>query len=350
MKVALICVAVSNSFFLTVDLPVYAAAIKRSSEQGCAIRLTGEIKSDDFDEFEKQAIAVGWLNISGEDDVAHSSERALCLDSPGGLYEIGSRIAKYVNDHGISTRIGAGSNCLSSCALIFMAGRSVGAEFDSPSRFLHPKGQLGFHAPYFELEDDASFQGKTVEQIGDLQNKIAADIIRFGSLQYRYSYRRNMSASLFEALFRANRNEVIIVKTIQDLERWNIALYDYKEEYRVTKSGLNQACENFIQWNKDAEAQSVPTVDLRIESPESFSKLQSDGSYISDAGVVTMADIAGEAGLGCVISWHGSMPRSLGICSVDGFTGVTIGDCKNPSIRVPSYYLLAPDTAISILE
>src|SRR5262245_30641935 len=87
-----------------------------------------------------------------------SGSPVLCLNSPGGNFMEGLRIAKYLltvaADHEVTTYVENGAACYSACALIFLAGRfnDRGGE-TYPARFLHVGGRLGFHAPYIDPSD-----------------------------------------------------------------------------------------------------------------------------------------------------------------------------------------------------
>ena len=110
----------------------FAAQIEMASNRECPIQLTGEIVNGDFDRI-KRAISSSKIAEYHPDNVKDGSN-SICLNSPGGSFLEGMKIAKLLFDEGIGTRIPAKSKCGSACALIFMAGRVKGDEDDGPHR------------------------------------------------------------------------------------------------------------------------------------------------------------------------------------------------------------------------
>ena len=114
--------------------------------------LAGKIVSGDFDRFYALARDLNLTAKPNSGEPVNTAVSALCLDSPGGKWIEGRQIALFVHKYGIATRVLAGTECYSSCALVFMAGRSLGGEVDGPRRILHVQGRLGSHAPEYEAE------------------------------------------------------------------------------------------------------------------------------------------------------------------------------------------------------
>lgn len=87
-----------------------------------------------------------------------SYKNRICLDSPGGnLMEVYEFIELFKNADTenddpfiFSTRIRSGDRCLSACAILFMFGKSFGANSPFPDRVLDPGAQLGFHSPFID--------------------------------------------------------------------------------------------------------------------------------------------------------------------------------------------------------
>ena len=102
------------------------------------ITLTGEIAKGDLAKlteivFSQPQLNGGWT---------------LSLNSDGGDFDEGLKIAAFVNANHLATRVKANNKCNSACALVFLGG-SAGSEGNSgPSRSLEVGAALGFHAPY----------------------------------------------------------------------------------------------------------------------------------------------------------------------------------------------------------
>lgn len=78
------------------------------------------------------------------------------LNSPGGNYIEGLKLARLLRERAVTTVVEAGLSCYSACAFAFLGGSGyssqdgVGAYGD---RIVEPGGVLGFHAPYFAPDD-----------------------------------------------------------------------------------------------------------------------------------------------------------------------------------------------------
>jgi hypothetical protein len=123
------------------------------------ISLTGEIVYGDAESLQRviQSIASKSKDTSSSCDVNGSSSPALVsisLNSNGGDYAEGWAIAKTLEGEKISTIVRDNHQCLSACAIMFLAGSVIAAEETSLiNRVLMPKAQLGFHAPFPSLPD-----------------------------------------------------------------------------------------------------------------------------------------------------------------------------------------------------
>jgi hypothetical protein len=120
-----------------------AATFDEDTSIGCAITLKGEIIDGDLDRLRKAASRQNLLSEPDSGEESNASDRALCLDSPGGNYVAGRLMAGLIHQFGITTRVEAGASCYSACAFMFMAGRSLGGEVDGASRYMHARANVG---------------------------------------------------------------------------------------------------------------------------------------------------------------------------------------------------------------
>jgi len=88
-------------------------------------------------------------------------DRVAVLDSPGGSFEEAIALMKLFRKEAISTYVPENARCLSACALVFMAGTDTSVYFLTNNRVLHPKGQLGFHAPSLDFPNDIEVPGSS---------------------------------------------------------------------------------------------------------------------------------------------------------------------------------------------
>jgi hypothetical protein len=195
------------------------------------ISLTGHIDPHGLDkithvvrsEWEKKHPDIDW----GASD--HSSSKViLFLDSPGGDYAEGMRIAEFVKAEGIGTRIKERAFCKSACAFIFMAGQHTAIEGDTgPDRAVEIGGRLEFHSPFPDeglgiFEDGALSIAKLIEVLGDL-----------------------LPRDLFLSLTKQHGNNFTALKTTGQALEWKITLANYKED-RLGAVDLLNLCLNYF--------------------------------------------------------------------------------------------------------
>ena len=73
----------------------------------------------------------------------------VCLNSPGGSYLEGVRMAEAIYKNKLGTAVPENSRCESACAIAFLAGSYFNPEGElaTVDRKIHPSSKLGFHAP-----------------------------------------------------------------------------------------------------------------------------------------------------------------------------------------------------------
>lgn len=316
-----------------------AAEIRVSDHPRCAIELEGEIVDGDAAKLLQLLKSEGMLYDGGEGN-AYETE-ALCLASNGGDFVEGMALARLVYEQGVPTRLLPQAECYSSCAFVFMAGRSLGYEWDGPYRGLSKSARLGFHAPFTTFESTDEVPGSEVNTLVSAYNAVIGDFIQFGQSKSIFSHRPSFSQDLLGKLLRMGPSEMLTVDTIEDAERWQITLEDVEMPPSFDLLSAANACENFQAWTLDNTSESVdgytPPVQL-VEFPTDTGK----ATYIH-------VDTGGMEERYCLVG------RSVGgqgyeICSVDGFNGVNFGRCPDGGIFVPSYYGLRADTRISSLD
>lgn len=161
----------SIAAFCLIAAPAFSADI--IFKEDCTARLQGPILQGDSQRFKdlREAASCSFLKLH--------------LSSPGGYVTEALGIAEQL--HRTTTVIDAGRDCLSACALIFMAGRTCsGAPYScAPTRQMHSTATLGFHAPFLKPDQrnelvplDISFSValETFNQIQSTFSEISAII------------------------------------------------------------------------------------------------------------------------------------------------------------------------------
>jgi hypothetical protein len=319
-----------------------AASFQANPSANCAISLVGEIVEGDFDKFKTLTGEKKLSNGSEGSEVENIYDEALCLDSLGGNYFEGRLIANFVHEQAIVTRVLKGSECYSACALIFMAGRVRGDEIDGPAKFLSVNGKLGFHAPYFTFDDNATFSGKEVKAFSGLQNLLVADLIRFGSFASVFNFRPNIPASLLIDIYRSKPSELSLVDTIDKAVRWGIDLEDIEVKIKMSKEQEVHLCLNFQAWSRDESAiENVNAKDIAfyVSQPDNTVRFSENSFRVIDTG--------GMEARNCQIGIQSEASFNQQICLKDDFSGRHLGDCQNGAgYWVPSYYALPAETLL----
>jgi hypothetical protein len=247
---------------------------------GCNLRLEGPIVPGD-----KDRLITAHRRLSNANPI-------LCLDSPGGDYEEGLRIAEFIldkDDKGTDmvTSIESGAQCYSACAFIFLAGKFTGKGYFAPGRTLHAGGTLGFHAPFVDLSklpNQPYSSGDIAAAYRLAMNGIAKAMGIFGARQYLYYDEIGkktepwVSPSLFAEILSRGPSELFLIDTIGKAGHWNIHLADLRDHSIVATEDLGIACDNIAAWNDD---KSYPTGKFNATEPDPqvLAKLLPEGSF-----------------------------------------------------------------------
>jgi len=225
------------------------------------IEMTGPVEDGDV---ERLQAALGQI----ERPRFEGSGTLISMDSPGGSFQAALELAEFIQRAQITTRIGPGQQCLSGCALAFMAGTIASESTVSvPRRILDRQGILGFHAPFAGIEVDGIAPDLAVLLLQDLDrnaNVNAAAIVNLVA-------KGILPASLAEALMLHDKSTFRYIDTLYDLGRWNIALAG--QEAVGTGQSLRPEdlagafCVNEMHWKRDVD------FDDRVDRPDDFSPM-----------------------------------------------------------------------------
>lgn len=315
-----ICV---GAFFTCIALSGNAAAasIVPSADPGvCKLILSGPIEQGDLERFVRVASAV----YTPDDEIGESTaDNTVCLDSPGGSFVEGIRLARYIFEKGIGTVIDAGSSCASACALMFMMGRAVGPEVSFINRKLHISGSLGFHRPSLVLGEEGEFGTQDVEASYDLAVSSVVEFVTLANKTAPWSNIPMVKADLIERIFATRGNELYLVDTVEKAARWDIELIGVTYPDAIDEVRAYYACENTLQWQVGLhdEPLDFTRLALSVSWSEPYSVKFSRPGVPAQFFSVT-SQKAGYAAAGCVVEYA---PGWLKVCAVDDYTGTAIG-------------------------
>jgi hypothetical protein len=150
-----------------------AATIERYSDpvMGCTILLSGQIVEGDADRLEQL------LSVLVREAQWPEGPGRLCLNSPGGSFLEGIRLARVIRTgHYFGTAIADGHVCESACAVAFLAGGWTEGDYDTVRPIMHPRARLGFHAPSIDIVS-GEYSAEQVTQAWNIALQAVAEIV-----------------------------------------------------------------------------------------------------------------------------------------------------------------------------
>lgn len=223
---------------LTPGLPASAAEITQRGT--CEASLTGQIDPGDADRLQE---------IRDSENCRYFE---LYLSSPGGSVKEALSIADSLMN--VITFIEADQQCLSACALIFMAARTCSGSpyYCAPTRNMHPTATLGFHAPFLKpgqaeqlVPLDLSFKA-ALGIFADIQNTFSRISASVASTGYKGSM---IHADLFAKMFSTPPEDFYTIVTNDQFHTFGIGLTSDLPDNRVPDLSRDQAemlCYNFL--------------------------------------------------------------------------------------------------------
>jgi len=165
----------------------------------------------------------------------------LCLNSPGGDYREGLRVAGYLMEKSVGTAVAEGGECYSACAIIFMGGTFPWK--GELNRYLHVRGILGFHAPYIP---GAAEEGKVLveaEQVRLAFSEGIRSISEFMRLGVGNDVKR-VTPELMSEMMAQGPDAFYTIDTVGKAVRFRIHLYGIDRKAAVDAAGMCNACVN----------------------------------------------------------------------------------------------------------
>lgn len=208
-------------FNFSVSLPVVGAELLPSNSKVCDYILVGELVHSDIEMLEAK--------------IAASPFETLCLNSPGGSFVAGMKLADTLMIDGVQTFIKAGDECYSACAITFLGG-SIWGDLRHVSRTLEVGGSLGFHAPYLALQK-AQYKSEYVEGV-------FSEAIALTSFLISQKVHLKISDIFLTdfAFYRDDKNGVKRVETVGDAAVIGLALSGYRKPEILGTNSFKNAC------------------------------------------------------------------------------------------------------------
>lgn len=295
-----------------------AASLLPTSD--CDQVLNGEITDGDLKE----------LEVAFPEDESNDRGTTLCLNSPGGSFLEGVRIARYLRKAGVPTKIRRSDVCLSACAVAFMGGATIADDSVVTNRELNVSGVLGFHAPYL-LVKEGQYDKTSVE------NAYAAALLGVAELAQILS-QIDFPSRLMAEMLRKGSSDFYFIDRVGRAGEAGIELVGYAHPTELADKHWIAACDNIFNWHLQA-GHTHETFSLQEYTRPIVSRKFADDTAIIEVGayppeasrICTLKEFAGIDGR----SWTG--------CFSDGPDS---NRCEN---KFKSYYFFAPETMLSNL-
>ena len=301
-----------------VDQAALAATVSAApGNANCVVKLTGAIEEGDLERFKNVASQVFPVSI-GESTGANT----VCLDSPGGSFVEGVRLAAHFYETGVGTVVDQDASCYSACSIMFMMGRAVGDEVSFINRRLHVRGSLGFHRPSLSLPDDVEVGAQDVEASYDLAVSSVVEFLVLANHTAPWSSQPMVRSDLIERMFATRGDDIYLIETVEQAARWNIELIGVKFPESIDEAQAYYACENTLQWQVGLHENPIDYVSLTLGGhlPRPYSVLVTEDSEGQLFDVVSRK--AGYASAGCLVHYRAGRLR---MCATDEYTGFEIG-------------------------
>lgn len=219
---------------------VMAAEIVRSTDPECRLDIEGPIEVGDFQRLE--ALKDHLIVDNGES----TSASVVCLNSPGGNLVEGLRMARFFLEEGVGTRIRAGKECQSVCAIMFMMGNARGPEVAFLNRRMHVNSTLGFHRPYLSMGEARLFTSGDVEAAYDIGVASIYELMSLANNSTPWHDSRMIEPDLMEFMTGTPGAEMFVIRTVEQAIRWQIEIDGIPELAQLRRPHLMFACENAL--------------------------------------------------------------------------------------------------------
>ncbi len=290
----------------------------------CNLLLEGPIEPGDLDRL-RQVVDARPGNVN--------DTMRLCLHSPGGSYDEGLSIARYLMEHSIGTAVAAGAECYSACAIIFMGGTFPWK--GELNRYLHTQAVLGFHAPYIPDRNDKNKMMVDESVVGRAFSEGIKAMHSFMQLGVGNPVKR-IVPELMQEMMAQGPSEFYFIDTVGKAIRLRIHLYGVDQLPSVTPPSICNSCVN-VHYGAYERYGRGGDVDLCADPPTTrrtnFSKGIRYTNDIAPRGGECEVDVMMQSGK--VASW-----------TFSNGTGTEFGD----GLELAYWYLLSPSTKLASLS
>ncbi|SNS07136.1 hypothetical protein [Antarctobacter heliothermus] len=329
------------------------AATVREGQEPCAFVIDGPIANGDF-----EALSAFKGDAEFWSQTGYGFDPILCLNSEGGSLSEGARIARFVYDHGLQTRVGDGSICYSVCAIIFMMGnKHAGPTTVEENRILHVGGDLAFHSPSIVIDGAQSYGARELKQAYSLGIESILNIVIIANSQRPFESGAMMHPGLIRGLLETPANQLYHIRTIEQALSWDIGLEGVPEHLPQFSIQRQMVCENGLMrgFRRPSEIYELSSNNFMTSGVFDLRPLNGSAEYrlLPDYGPVELEEgiVYGyrywTLPVECRVQLDG---RSVRVCGNDSSFDHAIGDCQaDRFVTLPHYARYHPMTEFNAL-
>ena len=242
MKPVILLFAFSMSLLIQLS-PSSAAEIEpvENHPLGCEYKLSGLINNGDAEKIDEVLRGNNWTEVAARG-------WKICLDSPGGSFVEGVKLAKTFANNSIGTVVAQSNVCESACAIAFMGGSYFNPEGENRqvSRTIHPTAKLGFHAPAL-LIPEGSYSKEEVDKAYSIALSAVVELSEMRALGYE------IRESLFKAIVTTPFESMHYVDTVGKALRYKIGVVGINISSDNVQSVATNVCDNAVIAIDDVE-------------------------------------------------------------------------------------------------
>lgn len=329
------------------------AATVRQGSGPCSILIEGPISAGDRD-----ALAAFKGDRDGWYRDGSYWEPVVCLDSPGGSLAEGARLAQFVYEEGLQTRVGDGSICHAVCAIIFMMGNKHSGSTVEENRTLHIGGELAFHGPAIRVDETRSYSPAELEKAYAQGVESVLRIVTLANSQRPFEAGAMMHPGLIEAMLNTPGTGLFHIDTIEQALSWDIGLEGVPEHLPSALTQRQMVCENGLSRGFRPPSEIYGRGDNTFMTAEVFRLAPLTGS--AQYRLLDTYD-AEEIAEGLVYSFRywdlpvecrvGIESGAVRVCASDASYRRAIGDCFDDVFEpLPDYARYHPQTRFRALR
>ncbi len=342
---------------LAIALPPGARAATVAVGNGpCTFTLDGQITGGEYDQLAAfKGDAMFWS------ETGFDMDPVLCLDSEGGSLTEGIKVARFVYDQGVQTRIGDGARCYSICAIIFMMGnKHAGPTSIEENRILHVRGDLAFHSPSISIDDGGQYSSDQIKRAYTLGIESILSLVELANSPRVFEAGAMMHPELIGNLLATPSTELFHLRTIEQALIWDIGLEGLDGPLPQLAVQRQMACETgllrgFRQPSRIYDGHGGGSVKVMSDSIFDLAPLPDTDTdrilwdYDAADGQDTVYGFRYSAlPMECRVRIDGDRVE---VCGYDSNYRITVGDCEDDVfVTLPPYARYHPVSEIKAIS